>query len=299
MTLDPRTLPETTVTLPDGRRLGYIECGDPAGKPIFCFDGWPSSRWGALLKDSEAKAAGVRLIGVDRPGIGLSGFAPNHALLDWPADVAVLVESLGLDRCAVWGISGGAPYALACALRLPDRVAACGLVSSATPLEFALAEYPPAIRWQFAVARRFPWSISALLWLSTGRHYMKDYETAREAFERGLEQATGPDSELGDDPGNELMVHMLREAFRQGMRGPAYEGRLLVGDWGFRLEDVTHERVYLWHGELDAQSPSVAARAMADRIPHCEATFFPDEAHGSAVVHYTDEMLRTLAAFLE
>ena len=295
MTLDPQSLPENTVTLPDGRRLGYVECGDPGGKPVFCFDGWPSSRWGALLKDTEARAVGVRLIGVDRPGMGVSDFAPEGTLLSWAADVAGLANSLGLDRWAVWGISGGAPFALACAHQLPDRVAACGVVSGAAPIELTLPEYPPAIRWQFAVARRFPRSIRFLLWLHTGRHYMKDFETARAAFEKGLEHAVGPDRELKEDPGNELMVHVLREAFRQGMQGPSYEGRLLVGDWGFRLEDVIHEHVYLWHGDLDAQAPPAAARAMAERIPHCEATFFPDEAHASAVVHHTAEMLRTLA----
>jgi pimeloyl-ACP methyl ester carboxylesterase len=296
VTLDPRTLPETTVTLPDGRRLGYVECGDAYGKPVFCFDGWPSSRWGALLKDAEAAAAGVRLVGVDRPGMGISDFAPDGTLLGWPDDVAALANSLGLDRWAVWGISGGAPFALACAHQLPDRVTACGVVSSAAPIELTIREYPLAIRWQFALARRVPAAIRLLLWMRTGRHYTTDYETARAAFEKGLEQAVGPDSGFRDDPGNDLTVHMLREAFRRGMRGPAYEGRLLVGDWGFNLEDVTHEHVYLWHGEMDTQSPPAAAREMVQRIPHCEATFYADEAHASTVVHHAEEMLRTLAS---
>jgi pimeloyl-ACP methyl ester carboxylesterase len=293
--LDPRVLPETALALPDGRRLGWVECGDPDGKPVFCFDGWPSSRWGALLKDAEASAAGVRLIGVDRPGMGLSDYAPNRTLLDWPADVAALADSLGLGRWAVWGISGGAPFALACAYQLPDRVTACGVVSGAAPMELVMGEMPPATRWQFAVARRFPGSIRFLLWLRTGRHYTKDFETARAAFEKGLEHAAGPDRAFQNAPGNALTVHMLREAFRQGMRGPSYEGRLLVRDWGFRLEDVTHEHVYLWHGDLDVQIPRAAARAVAERIPHCEAVFYPDEAHASAVVHHTEEMLHTLA----
>lgn len=184
------------------------------------------------------------------------------------------------------------------ALQVPKRVAACGIASGAAPIELTMGEYPPPIRWQFALARRFSSSIRPLLWLRTGRHYTKDYETARAAFEKGVQQATGPDRELRDDPGNPLTVHMLREAFRQGMRGPAYEGRLLVGDWGFRLQDVSHEHVYLWHGELDIQAPPAAARAMAQRLPHCEAKFFPDEAHASTVVHHTEEMLRTLAGHI-
>ncbi len=191
-------------------------------------------------------------------------------------------------------ISGGAPFALACALQLPDRVSACGVVSGAAPMELAMREFVPAFRWQFAVARRFPWLIRPLLWYRTGRHYMMDYETARAAFEAGLENAAEPDRAFKDDPGNALTVHMIREAFRQGMRGPSFEGRLLVQDWGFRLEDVTHEHVYLWHGDKDIQAPAAAARVVAERIPNCEATFFPGEAHASAVVHHTEEMLRTL-----
>jgi pimeloyl-ACP methyl ester carboxylesterase len=265
------------------------------GKPVFCFDGWPSSRWGALLKDAEAKAAGVRLIGVDRPGMGLSDYEPNRRLLDWPSDVEALSNSLGLDRWAVWGISGGVPFALACARQLPDRVSACGVVSGAAPRELAMREFVPAFRWQFALARRLPWLIRPLLWHRTGRHYMKDYETARGAHKSGLEDAAEPDRAFKDDPGNALTVHMIREAFRQGMRGPSFEGRLLVQDWGFRLEDVTHEHVYLWHSDKDIQAPAAAARVVAERIPNCEATFFPGEAHASAVVHHTEEMLRTLA----
>lgn len=295
MITDPTGLPETTVTLSDGRRLGYVECGDPHGSPVFCFDGWPSSRWGALLKDEEARAVGVRLIGVDRPGMGLSDFQRNRTMLDWPPDVEALANSLGLDRWAVWGISGGAPFALACAYQLPELVSACGIASGAAPLDLALPEYAPAIRWQFALARRFPRLIRLLLWWRTGRDCMKDFETARMAFDEGLEHAAEPDRAFKDHPGNDLTVHMLREAFRQGMRGPSFEGRMLVRDWGFRLEEITHEHVYMWHGDQDLEAPPAAARAVAERIPHCEATFLPGEAHASAVVNHTQEVLRTLA----
>jgi len=293
--LDPTLLPETTVTLPDGRLLGYVECGDPSGRPVFCFDGWPSSRWGALLKDGEAHTVGVRLIGVDRPGMGLSSFKSQYRILNWPADVATLAASLGLDRWAVWGISGGAPFALACAHLLPEQVSACGVVSGVAPIELALSSYSPAMRRRLALARRFPWLIHPLLWHATGRHYTKDLATGLAAFEAGLEQAAGPDRAFQGDPGNILNVHMLREAFRQGMRGPSYEGQLLVRDWGFRLEDVTHEHVHLWHGELDTVAPPQGAHAVAERIPNCEATFFADEGHASAVVHHTSAMLSTLA----
>lgn len=292
---DPSTLPELTITLPDGRCLGYVECGDLEGKPVFCFDGWPSSRWGALLKEDEARRVGVRLIGTDRPGMGLSSFQRGRRLVDWPVDVAALADALDIERFAVWGISGGGPFALACAHELPESVTACGVASGAGPLACGTKAYPPGFRRQIALARWFPWLIRFMLWQTSGRYYMRDFETARDAFYAGFRYADEPDKALIDDPGNTLGIHMLREAFRQGMHGPAYEGRILLQDWGFRLEDIALTHVYLWHGEQDSRTPAAVARQVCDRIPHCEAAFFPDEAHGSTVVHHTEMMLRTLA----
>jgi pimeloyl-ACP methyl ester carboxylesterase len=40
---------------------------------------------------------------------------PGRTLLDWPHDVAQLVEALRLERFGLQGVSGGAPHALACA----------------------------------------------------------------------------------------------------------------------------------------------------------------------------------------
>lgn len=227
--------------------------------------------------------------------MGLSGFGPKRRLLDWPDDAAALAQSLGLDRWAVWGISGGAPFALTCAYRLPGQVAACGIVSGVAPIELALTEYPTAMRRRPRLARRFPWLIRILLWQATGRHYTKDFETAYAAFEAGFERAAEPDRVFKGHPSNVLSTHMLREAFRQGMRGPAYEGRLLIRDWGFRVEDIMHEHVYVWHGDADTVAPPRGALAMAERIPNCEVMVFSGEAHASAVVHHTTAMLRTLA----
>src|SRR5947209_6974833 len=75
----------------------------------------------------------ARVITVDRPGMGLSDFQPGRKVLDWPADVAALADALGLNRFAVLGFSGGCPFALACAFRLPERVTVLGIVSGVVP----------------------------------------------------------------------------------------------------------------------------------------------------------------------
>ena len=52
--------------LHDGHSLGYAEFGDPEGKPVFHFHGFPGSRLEAKLMSDAAGRNGVRLIGVDR-----------------------------------------------------------------------------------------------------------------------------------------------------------------------------------------------------------------------------------------
>ena len=48
-------------------------------------------------------------------------------------DVRAIAEALGHDRLAIWGISGGGPYALACAALLPDMAVAVATVASLAP----------------------------------------------------------------------------------------------------------------------------------------------------------------------
>jgi hypothetical protein len=103
------------IQLDDGRRLGYAEYGDPKGKPMLYCHGLPASRLEAAFCDTAAKQLGIRIVAVDRPGYGLSDFQAQRLMSGWPDDVLQLTGILGIERFAVMGVSGGGPYALACA----------------------------------------------------------------------------------------------------------------------------------------------------------------------------------------
>jgi pimeloyl-ACP methyl ester carboxylesterase len=125
---------EHTFKLPDGRTLVYAEYGAPAGKPIIYFHGSPGSRLDPQMLDQSCLVKfNVRLIAPDRPGMGLSDFQPNRKISDWPDDVVALADSLGLHSFAVLGVSGGAPYAEVCALKIPHRLTAVAIVSGVGP----------------------------------------------------------------------------------------------------------------------------------------------------------------------
>jgi pimeloyl-ACP methyl ester carboxylesterase len=123
---------DSTISLRDGRRLAILEGGKSDGVPIFHFHGNGSSRLEVLAVQSAAELLGVRLMSLDRPGIGGSDERRGYRLLDWPDDVVEVADQLGIERFAVEGFSGGAPFALVCAYKIPHRLTACGLISPAT-----------------------------------------------------------------------------------------------------------------------------------------------------------------------
>src|SRR4051812_41374355 len=102
-TTSPSAAPGRTIPLPDGRHLGIYEHGDPTGRPLLLFHGLGACRLMRHPDESIARRLGVRVIGVDRPGLGFSDRQPGRNLLDWPTDVSDLADALALERFAVMG----------------------------------------------------------------------------------------------------------------------------------------------------------------------------------------------------
>ncbi|NIS82685.1 MAG: alpha/beta fold hydrolase [Anaerolineales bacterium] len=285
-----------TIHLRDGRLLGYAEYGDPQGQPILYFNGYPGTRFeGKLISDAAARA-GVRLIGLDRPGMGLSDFQPGRRMLDWPDDVIEFADALGVGRFSVVGVSGGGPFSAACAFKIPGRLRACGIIAGTGPMDPASGDITRSNRVMGFVAQRLQLLFRVMMWWSLGR-FRQDRERLEAIIEKQGQQLPERDRRLFGRPEiRAFFVEEAAEAFRQGARGPAWEGKLLFGEpWGFIPEDISMERVYLWHGELDANVPVSMGRAMAERIPHCEARFYPDEAHLSLLLNHAEEILATLS----
>jgi len=119
--------PNGRILLSDGRRLSFQESGSADGHPVLYFHGFPGSRLEAGFADPAAKRHSLRIIGVDRPGFGLSDFQPGRRLIDWPHDVTQLADALNIKRFAVLGVSGGGPYAAVCAFKIPSRLTVAGI----------------------------------------------------------------------------------------------------------------------------------------------------------------------------
>ena len=73
-----------------------------------------------LLAAAVLVAKGIRLVGIDRPGIGVSTPHRYQQVLDFADDLEVVADTLGIDKMAVIGLSGGGPYALSTAAAMPE-----------------------------------------------------------------------------------------------------------------------------------------------------------------------------------
>lgn len=266
-----------TLTLRDGRRLGYAEYGAPGGEPGLYFHGHPGSRLEPEFAEGAAAEAGVRIIALDRPGYGLSDFQPQRTILDWPSDVEEVADQLCLDDFAVLGSSGGGPYALACAHELRERITRCGLVGGVGPYDApgATRGMRRANRVGFQLGARFPPLARLIMW-SMERQVRRRPERALDAIAQAM---SPPDAEIAGRPEvRRLLAAELAEAFRQGSRGAAQEVVLLGRPWGFRLDRI-EPTVHLWQGEADILVPPAMGRYLASQIPDCVATFLPGEGH--------------------
>ena len=265
-----------SVECADGRALAFREYGAPDGAPVFYFHGWPGSRLDFAANHGAAVAAGVRVIAVDRPGMGGSDGQRGRRVLDWPADVAAVADALGLDRFAVIGFSFGGPYARACGYALAERVTRVILVSTVGPLDdpaAGAALLPPALRLTLALARRSPALALPLVWRSAR-------QTRGGAVDRGLPDWMSPaDAAVLSRPEVAACLQASTiECFRRGLRGATQDSAVVAHGEGFSLEDIATE-VQIWHGEDDRSDPVAMARSQERRIPRASARYVEDGGH--------------------
>jgi len=145
-----------SIRLRDGRSMGVASVGRDDGFPIIHCHGSGSSRLEVNLLAEQASEVGVRLIGLDRPGIGLSDPKIGYRLLDWPDDVVEVADQLGIEQFAVEGLSAGGPFALACALKIPHRLTACGLISTVSHPDLVMRAGTASMRTMWWIGAHAP-----------------------------------------------------------------------------------------------------------------------------------------------
>ena len=280
---------EHVLPLADKRQLCYLECGDPQGYPVLWCHGNPGSRLGWSLLLSRTGQVKARVIIPDRPGFGKSDPHPAQSYLAWPADIVQLVDSLDIEQFVVAGVSGGGPFALACAWQLSDRVAAVGLISTGPPVAEVLRQASLTNRLIFTLGRCAPHLIRLYSFMLSHLARSRPDRMIRQLLS-GYAEA---DSTLSHRPDlQEFFRQYLKEAYAQGGRASADEIVRFSRPWHIPIPQISTP-VHLWHGEADNAIPPSFGRHLAERLPRCSAQFIPDAGH-LWILDHLHEVVETL-----
>ena len=286
-------LTDQTMKLADGRTLGYAEFGDPSGRPVLFFHGFPGSRLEAVSLDTPARAVGVRLIAPDRPGFGLSDAKPGRLFSDWPEDVVQLAAHLRIYDFAVLGTSGGSPYVVACAERISDRLTAAGIVSGMSPLHSQAVRLTmnPDQRRMFVSVGRFPW-LARRIFARSMHEVQADFPSL---LKRMAEERPEVDRSILERPDVKDMLRTnLTEVFRQGVAGAVQELALYPGSWHLTLKKIAYP-FQIWQGREDVITPPSMAEELASLLPHTLTRWYANEGH-CLLFARSEEILRQLVS---
>lgn len=279
MTHVKRPALEGSVAVRDDRRLGFAEYGNPHGRAVVWMHGTPGARRQIPIEARVyAEDANLRLIGLDRPGIGSSTPHLYDNIGDWVEDLRLLLDTLGISHTAMIGLSGGGPYALAAGALATDRVTSVGVLGGVPPtvgpdairggiLELAVRLAPVLRRV------RIPLSV-ALTQVIRG---------VRPLAGSGLDlyaavQPQGDKRLLARPEFRAMFLDDLLHGARFQTLAPLNDLLLFARDWGFALADVTVP-VHWWHGDADHIIPFAHGRHCADRLPDATFTAIDGESH--------------------
>jgi pimeloyl-ACP methyl ester carboxylesterase len=264
---------------PDGRTLAIEEAGDPGGRPVLVHNGTPNSRrlYGPNMRDAAER--GLRLIGYDRPGYGGSSPQPGRTVADCAADVRAICAELGIDRLAMWGISGGGPHVLACAAMLPDLVTAAASLASPAPFGADGLDYFADMGQDNIDDTRLELADEAAARAKTEQDREEILATSPEDAARGIESLLTPtDAAVLRGEMAEYLVSSMQDGLAPGSQGWWDDNRCLISSWGFDLADIAVP-ILLLHGRQDKFVPFGHGQWLAAHIPGVQARLLDGDGH--------------------
>lgn len=259
---------DRTVAARDGRALAYLEVGDPRGPLVIHNHGGPSSRLEARLFAGAAAKNRLRLICVDRPGMGQSSRQKSRTYAGWADDLTAIADALGYREFGVTGWSEGGPWALAAAAYIDprrlrhvssiaggsygtfgDNWAADQLTKADAMGGYLALKFRPGFRLMYATlgltAKRFR------------RSYVDQVRKALNDYDRQI--LLQPDLEAA-------FCDASAECFAHGSDGLVRDAELLFRRWAFDVAAIERP-VHMWQGTDDRLVAASINRAVADRMP--------------------------------
>lgn len=298
-----RTLPptgETTiVSARDGRSLAYIAYGETDWPLLIHNHGGPSSRLEGRVLANAANAHGLRLVSVDRPGIGRSSPHPERTYATWADDLTAIADALGYGRFGVSGWSEGGPWPLAAAFYIdPDRLRHVTSIAGGDYGTFGdnwaakdLAALD-AFGGKLAIHHPFTFRLMYEMLALDVVHFRTSY------IRTLLKSVNDYDREVLNRPGvADAMADAGAECFAQGAAGLVADSEMLYRAWAFDVTTIERS-VHIWQGTDDRLVPPPINREVAERTPGAVFHEVPGAGHFVAI-GAGDEIFSIAAAELE
>lgn len=299
-----------TFTLPDKRVLGYATFGSTSSTAhtIFKCHGWPASRNEGCFIEEHAQRHNVRLICIDRPGLGLSSPNPKGTILSHVEDMKLLSENLKLKSYGVLGVSGGGPYALACAYALPaNKLKIVSIVCGLGPADIGYRGmfFMNYMGWTYA-PHYTPLTLKWFFSRDPGcRMDLGDkgrLQLMIKTFEKERPKMNPKDAKcLGDIDFMKAHIKRSNDVLAQGWEdGALRDMKLLASNPGFRVEDIRKDlKVKLLYGRLDGNVPLNHGIEVAKRLGNnADLTILDDETHASVYLEHRDEFLAEMTKYM-
>lgn len=267
------------VAAPDGRTLRVLDTGPVGGPVLMAHHGTPGA--GRLYRAERASAAdrGLRLLTYDRPGYAHSSPQPGRTVADAAADVAVILDALGVDRFATYGTSGGGPHALACAALLPERCLAAATIAGVGPSD------APDLDWTDGMGEG---NLAEMAAARRGRDHLIEFcriEAADIAATQPQELAelmrphlSAVDAAVLTGEFAEYLVEEAIDAVAPGVEGWVDDDLAFLRPWGFDPGSVAVPTL-VWQGAQDLMVPAAHGHWLGRNVAGATSRFSPDEGH--------------------
>jgi pimeloyl-ACP methyl ester carboxylesterase len=284
-------LSEFSLLLDSGRTLGIGEFGQHTGTPVLWFHGTPGARRQVpLVARQFATENNLRILCIERPGIGLSTPHLYENLSEWGEDMREITQKLGLKRFGLVGLSGGGPYVLATAHAMPDSVMAAAIFGGVAPAVGPDAPEGGHVAKAVPVQRYLTW-MRKPLGFALSRTVLSLHPFAKQVFDTMLRFAPQQEANmLARADLRSMFLDDLLLGSKTGIQSIVNDIILFARPWGFSLGGI-QVPVHLWQGTEDLIVPPDHAEALASSIPGAGFTLCEGSGH-LAGLDRTDDALR-------
>ena len=264
--MEPALLrPRRQITLPDGRRLEYVEQGAATGEVVLLLHNLPYGVDLPLAAVAEARQRGVRFIAPFRPGFGNSeaGGAHGEALLTQVTqDCADLLRHLDIGQVAVLSHSTSAPFALRFASLFPRMVTR--LVGVSRPPAWHdewMARTPQRQRFVLRLTRYAPQLLPVVAWAMVA---CMESSYATEFVVYNCKDGPADARAVTDQETVDFIARGSVEALRHGLDGFCRECELALRDFTAEARAAEHKFVLLHGAEDRIVEPAQSLRFARD-----------------------------------